>query len=555
MIHNLSEFEYRGTPFTKDKCKTAIEYALWHMETHSYYKPLIERFPLRVDEEIPKVPMEHIKQMNTFACTDHNNIYFSTEDFLYSFNKYVDEFQKKGGGYNGCNIAKNIMTVLAHEYTHILSLHSKIREGLASKYKGAKNIPPQVLFAHMYAAEIEANRGDLVEYSDVIQTNAVNEQHYPDTYSIPFYRQLFEYFLRLEQNEQQNIAQNLVEQLLEEAQKAKQEGNAEMAKAMKQAANEIKKMMGGGEQGNEGEGEDGEDQNGSDIGNGTGNDKNNGTVNWPELTEEKIIEAINSASETQQALGQGAENGIGLESTECKYECELTPKERLNNEYARWEEKEIKKELKKMKGLIRGTISKNRESTYARPTRRPITSNSTLIKKGVRYEKSYSPKVLIAMDSSGSMCSTTMKEVACAIENIFKDLGKPKVGSYICKHESTVSDVKPMREWKTVVESYSPSGGNCFLHVVEEANKLGVDVVLNIGDGQDVVNRSNYYTQSSKMEPACASFNSNNRKWFDVLVTAKNENEYYLREKEEDEKSGFHREPIFLGNKISKYLK
>ena len=148
------------------------------------------------------------------------------------------------------------------------------------------------------------------------------------------------------------------------------------------------------------------------------------------------------------------------------------------------------------------------------------------------------------------MCSTTMKEVACAIENIFKDLGKPKQGSYICKHESNVSDVKPMRQWKEVVESYYPSGGNCFLHVLEKANELGVDVVLNIGDGQDTIYRD-YYDNA---EVAVNKFKNAGRKWFDVLVTSKNENKYYKEEAYYDEKKGLHREGIYLGDKISKYL-
>lgn len=556
MKHNIYDFAYQGVPFTKDQCRDAIEYALFQMEHYSYYKPLIERFPLRVDNECTKKAMDNMKAKDTFACTDHNNIYFLTENFVARFNEHIDEHLKKGGDYSDCNLAENIVDILAHEYTHILSLHQKIAKGIMKRYGNVKKIPQQVWFAHTYAAEIEANRGDLINYEHAIQENAVNEKNFPDTYHIPFYRQLFEYFLKQSKDRQQNIAKSLVEQLLENAQKAKQEGDQEMGEAMEQAANEIKKMMGGGQgQENEGEGEEGEESGSDSNGNGTGADKNNRTVSWPELTEEDIKEAMDKAEETQHELGQGHESGIGLESTECEYECDLTPKDRLDKEYARWERKEVKKELKKMKGLIRGAISKNRESTYARPTRRPITSGSSLIKKGVRYEKSYSPKVLIAMDSSGSMCSTTMKEVACAIENIFKDLGKPKVGSYICKHESTVSDVKPMREWDKVVESYHPSGGNCFLNVVREANKLGVDVVLNIGDGQDVVNRRAYDSDGKNLDPECASFLGSNRKWFDVLVTDKNNNAYYLEEKEVDEKSGFHREAIFLGNKISKYLK
>lgn len=170
------------------------------------------------------------------------------------------------------------------------------------------------------------------------------------------------------------------------------------------------------------------------------------------LSEEDIAKAIEKMKKAQEQVYEedqeaGDAYGIGLEGAVTGYDPERTPQQQLETVYRKWQKVNIKKELKKLKGLIRGEISKNKEKTYARPSRR-ATSSTGLIKKGVKYEKSYSPKVLIALDSSGSMNGTTMKQVACAIENIFKDLGKPKEGSYICVHESYVSNIEPMRKWK-----------------------------------------------------------------------------------------------------------
>ena len=88
------------------------------------------------------------------------------------------------------------------------------------------------------------------------------------------------------------------------------------------------------------------------------------------------------------------------------------------------------------------------------------------------------------------------------------------------------------------------------MHVLEKANELGVDVVLNIGDGQDTVYREYGGDGSAEIN----KFKNAGRQWFDVLVTSKNENKYYKEEAFYDEQKGFHREGIYLGDKITKYL-
>lgn len=549
------DFEYKYRDFTVSECRKALNYAIKYLAEESYYKPLMDRFPLRIDNDIPLSQKDDLIKNNTCAVADGNNVYIDTTLMANMINGDIKAKE------NSLGVSKNLfdsaVTILAHEYTHILSLHRELGLKLWKKYKG--KMPKPVVYAHIYACEVEANRGAEVVQSSAVYHCGVNDVTYPDAKPHLYYSALFEYFLKLNKEKQQEIAKMLQKALESQAGNSDVNGDSDMGKALRELAgteNNNKENSNGKNESNSDDGGDNLRTKFSLKGEKTEqNDNKDEDDDWVELTQEEIIAAINNANDAIENVTAGSEKGIGLESTECPYKPNLSPVNRLNAEYARWDEKRVKKELSKMKGLIRGEISKNRESTYARPTRRPISGNTTLIKKGVRYAKSYSPKVLIAMDSSGSMCSTTMKEVACAIENIFKDLGKPKVGSYICKHESQVSDVKPMREWKKVVESYRPSGGNCFLHVIEKANQLGVDVVLNIGDGQDVCNRSAYYNDGKGMELACRKFLDNNRKWFDVLVTNKNENRYYEQEKETDEKSGFHREGIYLGDKISKYFK
>lgn len=547
----LWELNSLTPPFTQEQVLKAIPFAKKKLEEESYYAPLIERFPVLVDGQVPKMAQKEILDHETCMCTDSNNVYVLSAETTKHLNVFHDALKDK---VLDENIVTNVASLLAHEYSHILCQHMRVGNAMGKVTQAEAT-------CFQLACEIEANRGHMVKYdasnyhenTTMIYEAGVTEESFPETKKDKYLPQIYATLLKMYNDQKQRLEQAL-EQLLNKDMEGAMSGNGKGSKNGKKNKNKIQGKSQTGTDSSEmaDDGTDNSSVNRQQNGDGD-KDKDESESEWEELTQEKIEESIKKAEQvvkTVQEYNPGDETGIGLETPYVEYQPELTPQENLERNYERWQEKQVKKELAKMKNLIRGNISKNKEKTYARPTRRPITGSGGLIRKGVRYEKSYSPKVLIAMDSSGSMCSTTMKEVACAIENIFKDLGKPKQGSYICKHESNVSDVKPMRQWKEVVESYYPSGGNCFLHVLEKANELGVDVVLNIGDGQDTIYRD-YYDNA---EVAVNKFKNAGRKWFDVLVTSKNENKYYKEEAYYDEKKGLHREGIYLGDKISKYL-
>lgn len=544
-------------PFTPEQIREAVPFAVQLLSMRSYYSPLIERFPILVDEHVPKYQQQLIRDNDSCACTDANNVYVMTDEMAKRLNQIFDAIKKEGKqGTTNTNIIVNVAAILAHEYTHILCQHKKIGNNLGKITKAEAH-------CFLLACEVEANRGHMVNFTykdydqdkTLVYRGSITDDEIPETKKDKYLPQIYATILRM-YNDKRKMLEQLLQQIINndlfdaigqgQGQKGNKDGKGDKNKVQgKSQTDENNGDMDGESSANgsvKRQQKDGEDDDGDET-----------EATWEKLTQEKIEESIKNAQQVvEQAQTQetGSEDGFGLESPYVEYKPELTPQENLQRNYERWHEKQIKRELRKMKGLIRGNISTNKEKTYARPSRRPITGSGGLIRKGVRYEKSYSPKVLIAMDSSGSMCSTTMKEVACAIENVFKDLGKPKQGSYICKHESNVSDVKPMRQWKEVVESYRPCGGNCFLHVLETANKLGVDVVLNVGDGQDCIYRD-YQSGATK---EVNKFNTSGRKWFDVLITDKNENKYYRQEQYYDKEHGIEREGIYLGDKISKYL-
>lgn len=549
---------------TKKEIEDNIQLAIEYLCENSYYAPLIERFPVLVDDKCPKLAREHLKNTNAPMATDANNVYINTDNLMDTLIN-AQEVSEKKGDYTDHTLSHNIASMLAHEYTHILSQHRRIGKELE------KRNPSEIeIEAHKLACEIEANRGHMVE-KPFFQTSltyyaGVTEDDFPETKGCKYYPEIYAVLLRNAKNNMEKM-KKFLEQMMKNA-----DDLTEVGEGNKNGNKQQQKGKSSSSSGNEGKkGEKSENssamanqpQSGENNGKENNNSNNGHSLNLDidgkkdsnnskevELTQEQIEKSIEEANkickEIEREQAEGNPSGYGLESPNIKYTTGRTPVENLKAEYGRWHKKDIKRELKKLKGLMKGELSKKKEGTYARPTRRPIQEGD-LIKKGVRYEKSYSPKILIALDSSGSMSSTTMKEVACAIENIFKDLGKPKTGSYICTHESVVENVTPMRKWKDVVKTYRPCGGNCFGHVVEEANKLGVDVVLNVGDGLDTV------TRNGSIQKAMNVFKAANRKWYDVLVTDEKMN--YQEEVGYDKENNFDREAIYLGAEIQKYLK
>lgn len=545
------DLEYRpGQHYTQQNVKDALKFAIEDLRNRSYYAPLMDRFPIRYDEQIPKATMRDIIAHNTCACADENNVYLSTSEFAKVMNEFIDEHEKYGGtrGAYALDIIVNLTSLIAHEYMHILCQHKRI----GNRMKFHTELERDVF---LIATDVEVNRGHMVEPMSAIYQHGATDDRFPETKPCKFLPEIYATLLK-NANKKKKEYQEMAKQIkdMQMAMEGGKGGNSSGTSSKKGKENESAQNQGKVSEQN---GDNNGKNNAKNTVNGTGLE--NKGENDPEsqamdLTEEQIKKSIEQANKIcknvvkEQSEEGGNEYAFGLEAAATEYDPTLTPQQNLEKTYRRWEKVNVKKELKKLKGLIRGDISKKKEKTYARPSRRAI-SGAGLIKKGVKNEKSYSPKILIALDSSGSMNGTTMKQVACAIENIFKDLGKPKVGSYICMHESYVSDVTPMRNWKKVVEAYRPSGGNCFEKVVEKANELKVDVVLNVGDGQDCCRR-----HDDENNP-CDEFTNAKRQWFDVLVSPKCEYSCYERERSYDKSRGFDREAIYLGDKIIEALK
>lgn len=515
--------------WTKQDIKNGMLHALWEMVTYGFYAPYVERFPIALDEEIPKAAEESLERNDTYACTEGSKVYFNTERAVEAYKKMMDRKGKTD------DVSGNLKAVLAHEYTHILCEHRAIGEALARKY--GERAPRAVCVCHTIACEIQANRGSGVDKDSLVYKCGVTEEDFPETKGLYTYSEIFAALLK-SYNKKQKEMEELVK----------------MIKDM--FGDDLAKMLEEGE--GDGEGEDEKEGQGQGTGNSLNSildgikSKKTKAAEEHQLSEEEIKAAIDKANNSEQEVYEEVQEfggGYGLDKVDDD-RLELKPDKALETEFKRWDEQRIKNELKRMKGYVRGSFSREREKTYARPTRRNIDPSSPLIRKGIRNGKSLMPRVLVAMDSSGSMGGTPVTVVATAIGNLFKDLGRPTEGCYIVKHESRCSNPQPLSKWEEVVESFRPGGGNCFNNVVKLANELNVDVVFNIGDGCDCCIRS----YQDDADEVCKQFKEAGRKWVDTLIIDKKNNGYFDGEWNFDKQRGFDREILQLGSSIAKYL-
>lgn len=522
---------YASQKWTKEDVKNAVKYALWNITTNSYYAPYLDRYPVVLEDEFSERVKREIEGHETMACTEGQRVYFDTE----RASEILAELYEKEAPSN--DIGAEVQSVIAHEYTHIICEHNAIGEALARRFKG--RVPRGVSTCHLIACEIQANRGIGVNKGTVIYKHGVTEEDFPCVKGLYNYSDIFSALLK-EYNKQKKEMEKFAQQIADMFGDSISEQN-------KNGSSKSKSKKG------EKAGEKSQSQT-SGLTDKEQMEKKEQETEDGELTEEDIKQAIDEAEKAEQEVLSEIQEfggGYGLDKVDDD-KLELIPDTRQKVEYERWDEERIKNEIKRMRGYVAGSFAREREKSYSRPSRRNIDPSSTLLRKGVKNGKRSMPKVLVAMDSSGSMGGTPVTVVATAIGNLFKDLGRPTEGCYIVKHESRCSEPKPLREWEEVVKSFRPSGGNCFNNVVKLANELDVDVVFNIGDGCDCCVRR--YYENGEADTECQEFVSAGRKWVDTLILDKKENGYFDGEWKFDDKNGFHREIIQLGAKIKEYL-
>lgn len=532
------------------------------------YRYLATQIPVLIDEQIPPMVMANLREKGSAACFTGDYVAISTEltaeiiaeGLLYrAFVQGVDENRF------AIYVDKEIRTILAHEFTHILCDHIGRQVAHSKKFKD--------VWSFTMACEIQANRGYNVDETSFVYGTGVTEKEYesavPDIKSARTLESIY-----------QAIKETLKDKVDEETQKSqskenkgdkanenseKEEGDGQPNKApANQKANESQSSSNSSVQPNEAN--QGESQ-GSTGGQKSENHKGELSGRQKQLIQkmaeqmkkdktpatsvqellglkptenskkgemQEVPEYDNSDGDTSECVGSGSPFGMGGLGTSALGE---TPEEMLMALNEKMDKENIKKALARLRATIKGNVSKGRTKSYSRPPRRTVEGD--LMKKGIKKDTRFSPSILVALDKSGSMDSTRVTQMATAVDNIVKQLGRDISNCYICLHDGQVQECQKLGNWKAVVQKYYASGGNQFSEVYRQAQKLGCDVVLNVGDGLDEIT-SNRGSHGKKQV-----FGGKQITWFDVIVSQLDDySRHYWIARGIDEKHGVKRVPL-----------
>lgn len=439
-------------------------------EYNTLYSALSQRFPLYTDESIPAATKQHMIEHNTCACADDKHVYLDTDRLKVMLDKAREEMGESFIA-DATHYYYDIKSLIVHEYTHILMRHLKRLQKFQKQSGNAKNIRTFQL-----ACEIEANRGYQMEQTSNIYKMGVTEKAFPEVRGVYGLRNVYEVL-------KEHFGNDIDEQMEDNGaqDKGDDEGKSEniessLSEAQKELLDKFKDDF-----------EEQERQASSEA-------------SQSELEQEEN----ETGQETSTSKGDNdveeSLDDIEVEDNDEAYDVLLkVSRKTLKGDLLR--------DLSTLKGIISGSnVSIGREKTYSRPSRREASDG--LMKKGSKRGKHHAPTVLIGMDSSGSMNSTTMQEVMATVSQIIKATGKSMKGSYICEHDSFIKHLSPLYKYEDVVKGYRANGGNDFNALLRTALNCGVEVVINVGDGYDDL------TDEDIMEQAKAR----GLHWVDVII-------------------------------------
>ena len=545
--------------FTTSEAREVAHKAIHHLtgDGTTLYARLIERFPI-IMENIPPVYKQKLDDLDTCAMTIGDLVFLDTENLARVLTELRSEYYAHDDKYCYWDAVEEVESILAHEYTHILCQH--VRQG--QRFFDSNNRESKYVRAFMMACEIEANRGYMVNRRSVMYGVGVTEETFPSTKEAKYLPEIYQ-ILKKEFGKSINEVKSEKEEKEEkeeQKQGEKQQNQKSPSEGSKTSQDEQKQKDGSdtnsesknaqtgenepnssknnsgeeskGDKGEEGKEKTSKNSQSSESENSQTQQSSEGEeeagsrpLNGKQVkairqmlshegtnTEERMVatDLVSSTDESEEEFMDEILESLGMSTgsaNACKDYLKLSPRGKLDAFNESWKANNIRSELAKLKGVIEGTVARERTRTYARQSRKE--GEGGLMRKGVKRGTRSCPRILLALDSSGSMSVTTMTSVASAIAEIFKTCGRPTKGCYICKHNHRVSKPLPMKQWEKVAQSFYADGGNDFTKVMEEALTLGVDVVLNVGDGWDYTNRN---------ESATRRFTKAGIKWYDVNV-------------------------------------
>lgn len=509
----LTEAVEKVDNWCKDRIHGVID--LYFKSIDSPYNYLIREYPILVDDELPPAYVAALINAESPAMF--------TGDYVAVSTKLVAKTVIEGAliraekvamvGISGSGLTDEILTIIAHEYTHALYNHGVLRQRFHKKTKGKDDK------TFMLACEIQANRGVYVNKTSLVYELGVTEEKFiKDVPDIATAKTLDNIYIALKNVYKDKIENNNNE----ENNKDENQSNRQQSKSDSQSE-ENKQNQGNKQQSKQQSGSQGEESE-------TGKELND--------VQQKALDRL-----FKQEEKKGTSSGFLHDYSEDEVEddSEKDAKTLLKEYNQRVETAKIKKSLLKLRAVLKGDLSKGKVPTYSRPSRR--ASDNNLFKKGKKNDARFNPSILLALDSSGSMSSTTIKQVTEATVDIIKALGRDISNCYICLHDGKVYNLQKLKDYEEVLKTYRPSGGNNFLRVYQKAVELNCDVVLNVGDGLDSIEYWAYcFRKDGNDDKTGKGLLKTNKKltWYDCLVYKLDDNaaKWYYQGNYKDEKLG-----------------
>lgn len=514
----LTEAVEKVDNWCKDRIHGVID--LYFKSIDSPYNYLIREYPILVDDELPPAYVAALINAESPAMF--------TGDYVAVSTKLVAKTVIEGAliraekvamvGISGSGLTDEILTIIAHEYTHALYNHTVLRQRFHKKTKGKDDK------TFMLACEIQANRGVYVNKTSLVYELGVTEEKFiKDVPDIAAAKTLDNIYIALK---------NVYKDKIENNQQGKgKEDNKDENQSNKQGQQQSKS----GSQSEENKQNQGDRQQ-SKQQSGNQSEENEAGKELNDV-QQKALDSLYKQEEKK-----GTSSGFLHDYSEDEVEDDSEKDARtLLKEYnQRVETAKIKKSLLKLRAVLKGDLSKGKVPTYSRPSRR--ASDNNLFKKGKKNDARFNPSILLALDSSGSMSSTTIKQVTEATIDIIKALGRNISNCYICLHDGKVYNLQKLKDYEEALKTYRPSGGNNFLRVYQKAVELNCDVVLNVGDGLDNIEDWAYCFRKDGNDKTGKGLLKTNKKltWYDCLVYKLDDNaaKWYYQENYKDEKLG-----------------
>jgi len=508
----LAEAVKKVDNWCKDRIRGVID--LYFKSIDSPYNYLIREYPILVDDELPPAYVAALINAESPAMF--------TGDYVAVSTKLVAKTVIEGAliraekvamvGISGSGLTDEILTIIAHEYTHALYNHGVLRQRFHKKTKGKDDK------TFMLACEIQANRGVYVNKTSLVYELGVTEEKFiKDVPDIATAKTLDNIYIAIK-----NVYKDKINQ--QGGEKNENQGNGNRQKQQPGNQSEENKQ-------NQGDRQKQQSKSGSQSEESETGKELNATQQ----------EALDRLFKQEEKKGTSAGFLHDYSEDEVEDDSEKDAKTLLNEYNQRVETAKIKKSLLKLRAVLKGDLSKGKVPTYSRPSRKS-SADSGLFKKGKKNDARFNPSILLALDSSGSMSSTTIKQVTEATVDIIKALGRDISNCYICLHDGKVYNLQKLKDYEEVLKTYRPNGGNNFLRVYQKAVELNCDVVLNVGDGLDSIEDWAYCFRKDGNEKTGKGLLKTNKKltWYDCLVYKLDDNaaKWYYQENYKDEKLG-----------------